>query len=138
MKSYRTTRRESPISDWGHAMFADRAESLECYGGDAGYWFSVDSDKLESIEDLRQLIIDTRHDEGGLPWYMDDVADDDFFSAFAPSDIVMSAGVYDNEELLQWFFDYIAAPSDIRGIKTPDGAIVFDEAMIDSIPCPLD
>jgi hypothetical protein len=47
-----------------------------------------------------------------------------------PSDIVDSAGAYDDESLTAWLWQYILEPRDIYAIITNDGAIIFDESLI--------
>lgn len=48
-----------------------------------------------------------------------------------PRDIVDSAEGWDSE-LTQWFWIKIAEPNDIMAITTRDGAIVFNEDLINS------
>ena len=59
-----------------------------------------------------------------------ELSDEDFADMFNPSDIVDSAYAWDNEELTEWFYNHVAEPNKIGGVKTSDGAIVFDKDLI--------
>lgn len=136
--SYRYTNRESPMSDFGHAMFADDEYSSEMYGREGTYRYTVDQNNLRDISDFYGEIaqkITEQYENGTLPLEIDSIIEggtsaDDIARSFNPDDIVMSADAWDNGDLTQWFYENIAEPNDIYGFKTNDGAIVFDENMI--------
>lgn len=139
MLYYRGTRSSNPMSNWGHAMFVDNYDN--CYSG-LGFEWSFDSDcsQCKNITDIKQLIIDAwtydvqngfSGDFGNNPdndyWYTVDI--DDVIESFNPIDIVDFANAWDSE-LTQWFWERIAEPNDIMAVTTSDGAIVFDEKLI--------
>lgn len=138
-KSYRFTSRDNPLSDWDSAMFADNAESVTMYGKQA---WSVNHSDLIDIDDLMPIIKEELHKEfesGEIYNHFGGYAIDDddeektvnqIADSFAPKDIVETAQGYDNDEAVQWLWDKIAEPRDIKGIKTPDGAFVFDTSII--------
>ena len=67
--SYRYTNDESPMSDWGHAMFADDPDASVGYGRENRYRYKVNRAKLTDIGDLRQEIIEKlteQYEEGTL------------------------------------------------------------------------
>lgn len=138
-KSYRFTSRDNPLSDWDSAMFADNAESVTMYGKQA---WSVNHSDLIDIDDLMPIIKEELHKEfesGEIYNHFGNYAIDDddeektvnqIAESFAPKDIVETAQGYDNDEAVQWLWDKIAERRDIKGIKTPDGAFVFDTSII--------
>lgn len=136
--SYRYTNRESPMSDFGHAMFVDNEYSSEMYGREGANRYIVDQNNLRDISDFYDEIaekISEQYENGTLPLEIDRIIEngtsaDDIAHSFNPDDIVMSADAWDNGDLTQWFYENIAEPNDVYGFKTNDGAIVFDENMI--------
>ncbi len=137
--SYRYTNSDSPMSDWGHAMFVDSPDASIIYGRENPYRYKVDQAKLTDIGDLREEIIEKlteQYEEGVLPNDIQQAMDwgasaEEIADEFDPSDIVISAQGWDNGDFMMWFYDNIAEPNGIYGIKTSDGAIVFDEDMIE-------
>lgn len=133
--SYRFYGRDDPMSRSGYAMFADDYDSNGVgYGGDKPRAFSVSESELADIDGLKEDIINARHetDKNDPDVLMDyaDVGDEEFAQMFNPNDIVMSADAWDNEDLALWFYDAVANPNNIAGIKTNDGAVAFDPAII--------
>lgn len=137
--SYRYTNSDSPMSDWGHAMFVDSPDASIIYGRENPYRYKVDQAKLTDIGDLREEIIEKlkeQYEDGVLPNDIQQAMDwgasaEEIADEFDPSDIVISAQGWDNGDFMMWFYDNIAEPNGIYGIKTSDGAIVFDEDMIE-------
>nr|DAO42067.1 MAG TPA: peptidase [Caudoviricetes sp.] len=137
--SYRYTNKDSPMSDYGHAMFVDDEYSSDGYGREGDYRYKVDQSRLTDISTLQEEIaekLQEQYDNGMLPREIEEIMDsgvsaEQLAEEFNPDDIVMSAGAWDNGDLVQWFWDNIADPNDIYGIKTNDGAIVYDENMIE-------
>lgn len=142
MKSYRNCRSVNPMSDWGHAIFADNFSSISCYGGKNKTTFYVESADLVDVLDIRAEIIQQK--EAFSPdecYFLDEeeiaeienlfsLSDDNFFSMFNPSDIVMSAEAYDNYSLLSWLYNTVIEPMEIGGVKTADGAVTFNPEII--------
>ncbi len=148
MYSFRAnTNPNSPMSDWGHAMFADNAESNQLYGD---CWWAVDSADLVNISDLRNAILTARREfDPDTAYYMTDVmiadfeqlnqrSDDDFFGFFDPEDIVDSADAYDSDTLCVWAWENVFEPLNIKGVKTSDGAVVYDPSIIKRVDNPID
>lgn len=131
MEYYRFTRKNTPMSDWGHAMFAaDRDAVAQCYGARE---FLYSGDGAVDIADLKDTIVSMWEEDaelGVLPDGCGGIGAEDAYRCFAPEDIVMSAGAWDDGDALTWFFDRIAAPLGIAAVKTYDGAIVFDPDLI--------
>lgn len=133
--SYRFYASDDPMSRAGYAMFADDHEQNgSAYGGDKPRAFSVREDDLTPVWELSEKIAEARHEtDERTPWILEDYAelsDEDFADMFNPSDIVDSAYAWDNEELTEWFYNHVAEPNKIGGVKTSDGAIVFDKDLI--------
>ena len=136
-KSYRYYRSPQKVmSAWGHAMFVDDPYSSETYGDFA---FGVEHSELVRIDELRDEILAKMREDyenGELPDDMEYAIDQNGLSfeeladEYAPEDIVISAQGWDNGQFVEWFYNRIIEPKDIKGIKTPDGAIVFDESII--------
>lgn len=128
---HRFTRKSTPMSDYGHAMFAeDRDMVSQCYGD---HEYLYDGSNGTSIEDLKDTIISAWGEDaemGLLPIGYGDVSAEDAYNCFNPDDIVMSAGAWDDGDALVWFWERIAEPMGISAITTSDGAIVFDESLI--------
>lgn len=126
MMYYRYSNSENPMSDWGHAMFVDDEFASENYGD---ILYTYDGTDSVDIEDLHDIFI-SEWNKGIIPSGFDEFDAEEIFNEFNPEDIVMSAGAWDNSELVTWFGDFILFKHDIRAILTNDGAIVFDPTLI--------
>ena len=137
-KSYRFYKAESPMSDWGHAMFADDPEAISQYGTQA--WV-VDKKELTDVNELLPEIerkIKEQIDNGKIynynfADYIEEKSEaeiKDIIKEFNPKDIVESAEAYDNGDFLEWLFNEVCEPKGVKGIKTDDGSIVFDQSII--------
>ncbi len=147
---YRYTSKNSPLSQWGHAMFADDKEKVvEHYSYGRKAWIfspkATDS-RVRNIEDLKEKTriewkktVDFYNENG---YYKtvgggEDLKDfiemnlsfDEVFSYLNPTRIVDSAEGWDGD-LGIWFYHAVAEPNDIMAIVTQDGAIVWDDDMI--------
>ena len=141
--SYRIAGEDSPMSDYGHAMFADDPSSyiaaeINLLRGSRGI-YAVRHDLLTDINDLKKEIAkrwDEDRDDAfdNAPMitdeYLEGVTGEEIAEEFDPKDIVDSAAAYDNYELTQWFYDRVIEPGEIAGVKTSDGAVVFDDSAI--------
>ena len=130
---YRSSEKTDGMSDFGHAMFVDKngLENLSSYRGEQ--IFSVSGNDLYDINDLKDSILSARNKTQEESFDLDDFADlsdEEFFAMFNPSDIVDSAGAYDNDVLISWLYDNVLEPNGITGVKTDDGAVVYDPEII--------
>ena len=133
--SYRFYGRDDPMSRAGYAMFSDDYSlNSKAYGGDNARAFSVSENDLTDFHDIKGKIIEARHNtDENLPWVLEDyteLGDNEFADMFNPEDIVNSADAWDNEDLVQWFWENVGEPNEIPGVKTQDGAIAFDLGII--------
>jgi hypothetical protein len=137
--SYRFTAKESPMSDWGHAMFADNRDAVSGIYGKNEY--RVPIDRLTDVRDLDDAIRSAwegrdlgRSMSSVDAAYYDELTPDDIADQLINvGDIVNTAKGYDSP-LVNWFYDAVIEPRGIRGIKTLDGAVVFDPAVIKKVP----
>lgn len=132
---YRFYSSDDPMSRAGYAMFADEPDRAGSgYGGDKKRAFSVEESSLTDISNIKEKIIEARHNtDENTPWELEDyedVDDDSFAELFDPEDIVDSAAAYDDESLVSWLWNNVLEPNDIAGIKTSDGAVAFSPDII--------
>lgn len=134
---YRYTKRNNPMSDWGHAMFAAKQYKVEGYGPIG--WTLDESDTVDIWDledDIREAWAACVESEyfGQLSdidfWLNYDV--DELVDSFDPRDIVDSADAYDHE-LVGWLWDYVLEPKGIMAVRTFDGAVCFDQSLIKMI-----
>jgi hypothetical protein len=127
--SYRGGSSKSPLSHGGYAMFADDPTEIESYGD---VLYSVDTKNLTPITDLKDEFIKTwnsKEDWERVPSYENDTGEE-MFAGYDPQRIVLTADHWDDEELVGWFYTNIAEPKGLDGVKTNDGAIVFNDEII--------
>lgn len=132
-QSYRGRRaRDSALSDYGHAMFADDPSAIEAYGDT---FYSVRHSDLADINDVKGRIAEqweADKEAGMLPYELDvlsHLSGEEVAEAFDPADIVDSAGAWDDGDVMTWAFR-AGVFDDIGGVKTSDGAVVWDEGLI--------
>ena len=133
-KSYRMVfSGESPISSYtGYAMFADDPNQIESgYGSD---FYTVDNTLLPNISEFKERIAAAWNEDaenGMLPYSLESYAYDQgrdgayIADSFDPENIVDSANAWDDPDLISWAFEK-GIFDDVPGVKTSDGAIVFD------------
>lgn len=145
--TFRGIPRTNPMSDWGHAMFAD--EGVNAYFPDDIYEleksdrhaFFVEKNQLTAFDDVKDIIIQTREDDRrkdilsdyGFSEEQMELKKEELLELFNPSDIVDDALGFDSLEFTTWFKERIADEYNIDGIKTNDGAIVFNKNIIHEI-----
>lgn len=140
-KSYRMYKKNrGPMSDWGSAMFSDDPNLIMGVYGPQGW--SVNHEDLTDIDELmpeikKQLLEDydsgkiySYFDDGEIPEENGELDVDAMASNYNPKEIVMGAEGYDNDHYYQWLWDRVCDRLDVKGIKTRDGAFVFDEDII--------
>lgn len=135
-RSFRGYSGKSPLSRAGYAMFTDDFLQAYDYTNPGRALWTVDNTKLQDVQELIPTIekaLLQGYENGTLPAEMD-YLDEDGLRKLAgeadPEDIVMSAGLWDNEAALTYLSD-AGVFDDVPGVKTRDGAVVFDEAMIE-------
>lgn len=125
-KSYRRINSNEVMSNWGHAMFSDNPDRITSYGKNV---YEVDTNALPNITTLSDEI--KYQFEKSIEWgeleEFANLSSDEFAELFNPTEIVESAEAWDNDELLSWFWEKIAEKKGIEGIKTNNGAIVFQQ-----------
>lgn len=133
-KSYRGRHEfEGLMSRDGYAMFADDMESILHYASRNGRIYSVGHSRLTPIGDLADAIALAWSDEDERPYGFGHIEVGDVLAAFDPADIVNSAEAYDAPKMVQWLWDRVLEAREILGLKTQDGAIVFDPSIVDQI-----
>lgn len=121
----RRTNKQSPMSDWGHAMFSNKsADELYHYGANL---FTVDSGDLVNIENFKNTII-AKFDNAKKFLELEEMTPEEFYDLFNPSDIVDTAQAWDNDKFIEWFSDNI--DSSANGYLLQSGAVVFNELII--------
>ena len=133
--SYRSYRGDNPMSRAGYAMMADDPHALHAYGDKV---VAVRQAELTPIAEFQDKIAENweRDKENGtLPHALETelghLSGEEVAAAFDPDDIVDSADAWDNEDVVQWAYEKVF--DGISGVKTSDGAIVFDEELLHSI-----
>ena len=133
---YRFSNSENPMSEMGHAMFADSEGNVEHYGQNR---YVVDANKLTSFDDVKPLI-EKAYDEAAADDFdsmknfdIDEYSYQDkgaFVDSFDPEDIIDNADGYDNPGMNAWLYEYVLEPNGIAGIRTQNGGVVYDESLI--------
>lgn len=133
---YRFSNSKNPMSEMGHAMFADSEGNVEHYGENR---YVVDASKLTPFDDVKPLI-EKAYDEAAADDFdpmknfdIDEYSYQDkeaFVDSFDPEDIIDNADGYDNPGMNAWFYEYILEPNGIAGIRTQNGGVVYDESLI--------
>lgn len=137
IKLYRFSDTSDPMSDWGHAMFSDIEGRVEHYGENK---FTVKESELASFEDIAELI-DKAYEEDKADGFrmMRSFGIDEniynnkaeFIESFNPVDIVDSAEGYEDAAMNMWLYETVLEPNDIKGIRTQNGGVVYDESIIE-------
>ena len=134
-KTYRTVASgESPISGYtGYGMFADDPNSIDMYGESL---YSVDNSSLPSINQFKEAIAAAWNEDvenGMLPPSIESLTDnftaEEISETFDPKDIVDSADAWDDPDLITWAFEK-GIFDEVPGVKTSDGAVVWDDNVI--------
>lgn len=135
---YRCSRKQSPMSAIGHAMFSNDLNKVD--GGNYGKnIFKYDGETAVSLEDLEEAIKEAIFDSegeidgfGNVLEYCEEMecSVEEFIKDLNPPDIVGDAGVFDDKFLTLWLYDEVLEPKGITAVLTHDGAVVFDESLI--------
>ena len=134
MKFYRFTETTNPMSNWGHAMFAKDAQSVENYGQ---YCWTIDKKECVTLKSIKSLIIkawkyDVKNGFSGdfagnttSDDYYYNLSAEDLYNSFNPSDIVDCADGYDSETS-QWLYERVIEPNNIKAVYFTQGAVVYN------------
>ena len=145
--TFRGLPREDAMSDWGHAMFTDDGaaayfpDEIHALEKSNRHAFYAEKDLLTNVEDIEDKIYETWEkdrksgvlDDYGFDEKQQKLSKEELFDLFNPQDIVDDALGFDSEDFTAWFKERIAEENGIVGIKTNDGAIVFDKSIIHEI-----
>ncbi len=104
-----------------HAMFADDQESVKQFGDTL---YTVDSSDLV---DIRSIILGFYTGKYKKPYMII------FPQTLDPQHIAYQAEAWDIPAVVRWFIKSIAIPYNIKGVKTRDGAVVFDDSIIERV-----
>lgn len=112
----------------GFAMFTENERRVSgCYGS---HRYTYDGRNGTSIYDMKERFLEAWEDcKDYAPDYMQGMTGEEFFECFNPSDIVEDAEAWDNSDFRIFFNDFIY--DDEQAIILDDGAIVFDETLIE-------
>lgn len=130
--SYRGYRRKVIPDSIGYAMFADDPSEARGYGD---RFAAVRHDDLPKIDDFKEAIAEAwERDkaENLLPPALEvfeDLSGAEVADHFDPVDILDGADAWDTPELITWAFSH-GIFDEVGGIKTSDGAIVWDDSLI--------
>lgn len=126
---YRYTRNpDTPDNGIGFTMWAGEHDKLIGPYGDHGW--EMEGADLPHISDIAESVRDSYLKALGnynLTASLEDMGES-LLDEINPEGIVDSAGAWDVPEFVQWFFENIADPQEIKGVRTNDGAILFDQA----------
>lgn len=130
--SYRGYRRKVIPDSIGYAMFADDPSEARGYGD---RFAAVRHDDLPKIDDFKEDIAEAWERDKAeylLPPALEvfeDLSGTEVADHFDPVDILDGADAWDMPELITWAFSH-GIFDEVGGIKTSDGAIVWDDSLI--------
>lgn len=130
--SYRGYRRKVIPDSIGYAMFADDPSEARGYGD---RFAAVRHDDLPKIDDFKATIAEAWEQdkaENLLPPALEvfeDLSGAEVADHFDHVDILDGADAWDTPELITWAFSH-GIFDEVGGIKTSDGAIVWDDSLI--------
>ena len=132
MTYHRYTRTNTtPLSNWGHAMFARNHDSVSEMVQYGNIHWELDSGKCTPILSLTDKISNAWEEcqesgyFGNIDSYFESLDIETVIESFNPENIVTSADAWDSD-MVVWFWEFIAEPNNILNISTTDGAISFD------------
>lgn len=130
--SYRGYRHEVIPDSIGYAMFADDPSEAGNYGD---RFAAVRHDDLPKIDDFKEAVAEAWERDKAeylLPPALEvfeDLSGAEVADHFDPVDILDGADAWDMPELITWAFSH-GIFDEVGGIKTSDGAIVWDDSLI--------
>jgi hypothetical protein len=135
MAYVRFTHGPNPISDYGHAMFVEMEKLDRVSSGTYGdYGWQYDGQDGVEIDDIQNDVwkqwkkdIETERMPYVLSSNVEALTKEEFFDELDPDNIVSSAGLWDVQEFVSWFWDRFEEPA----VLLWDGAIVYDPELIE-------
>lgn len=137
----RWTNSKSGVGRAGYGMFARSSTSDRVIGrgsrfGDTLYiYYGKDGTEIDALYDQIAEAWNEDVENGDLPddlvYEGETFSGDEWAQGFNPTDIVDSAANFDNESAISWLWERVLEPNDIYAVITSDGAIVFDESLIE-------
>lgn len=131
---HRYTRGKSADTGPGYMMFSNDQTRVEnAYGKNhhTTNEFDFDKDEIANSEDLVGEIESALNEETDVLEDLGATASE-LAAEASPDDIVDSAGLWDNQDLVMKVWEKVLEPRGIKAVKTPDGLIVFDPKKIKS------
>lgn len=126
-----------PMSDYGHAMLVNGDKEHRVLGYGDTRWV-YDRSNGTDINDLKSDFIekwDEDRESGLIPQSdvgsdYNDISGEDMWTSVNPSDIVDSAGFWDEGKLMQWYYERVAEPNGVGAVNLNDGSIVWDKDLL--------
>ncbi len=141
---HRFTNTDTALSRSGYAMFAEEAESVRSYGRNHFGITQENLRKSNSIyagsEKFKGLLLSALYDNKDEQVISElDVNNDidrlfeDLLKEANPEDIVNTAGLWDNEDLVEIIYRDVIEKNDIDVVETQDGILVFNDKIISKV-----
>ena len=131
--SYRGYTEDSAIpNSIGYAMFADDPHAIANYGDKFSAVFHGDLAPIDDFKDAIARAWERDKAKYLLPPELEVFSDRsgaEMADHFNPADIVDGADAWDTPELITWAFSH-GIFDEVGGVKTSDGAIVWDDSLI--------
>ena len=131
--SYRGYTEDSAIpNSIGYAMFADDPHAIANYGDKFSAVFHGDLAPIDDFKDAIARAWERDKAKYLLPPELEVFSDRsgaEMADHFDPADIVDGADAWDTPELITWAFSH-GIFDEVGGVKTSDGAIVWDDSVI--------
>ena len=131
--SYRGYTEDSAIpNSIGYAMFADDPHAIANYGDKFSAVFHGDLAPIDDFKDAIARAWERDKAKYLLPSELEVFSDRsgaEMADHFDPADIVDGADAWDMPELITWAFQH-GIFDEVGGVKTSDGAIVWDDSLI--------
>ena len=131
--SYRGYTEDSAIPNFiGYAMFADDPHAIANYGDKFSAVFHGDLAPIDDFKDAIARAWERDKAKYLLPPELEVFSDHsgaEIADHFDPADIVDGADAWDTPELITWAFSH-GVFDEVGGVKTSDGAIVWDDSLI--------
>ena len=131
--SYRGYTEDSAIpNSIGYAMFADDPHAIANYGDKFSAVFHGDLAPIDDFKDAIARAWERDKAKYLLPSELEVFSDRsgaEMADHFDPADIVDGADAWDMPELITWAFSH-GIFDEVGGVKTSDGAIVWDDSLI--------